>query len=157
MLLYGAAERPEVAPGPDGMIRVERLAEDVFEPESLMSLQGKTFMNEHHMNVGAENWNDIAAGTCINPRKGVGLFDDCVVCDIVVNDPETIKDIEAGKREVSADYDCAYIDLGGGRARQEHIRFHGVALVEKGRCGTRCSFQDHAMPKQEKRDTVQHR
>lgn len=145
ILLYGASERPEVRPGPDGLIRIERLAEDVFEPASLQSLQGKPFVNEHHPVVDKANWKDVAAGTVINPRRGEGIFDDCIVADIVVNDAETIKDIDGGKREVSADYNPEYYDLGGGRGRQRKIRFNNVALVESGRCGPRCSIQDHAM------------
>jgi hypothetical protein len=149
ILLYGASERPEVQPGPDGLIRIERLAEDVFEPASLESLQGKPFVNEHHPLVDKNNWRDVAAGTIINPRRGAGIYDDCVVADITVNDAETIADIDAGKREVSADYNPEYYDLGGGRGRQRKIRYNNVALVESGRCGSRCSIQDHSTQREE--------
>ena len=52
LLLYAAQERPEIEPGPDGLVRIERLDEDVFEQASLESLQGKPF-DKSKPNLGA--------------------------------------------------------------------------------------------------------
>jgi hypothetical protein len=146
VLIYGAAERPEVQPGPDGLIRIERNAEDVFAEESIKSLQGKPLLNEHPVfDVNPENYQGLTVGTVINPRRGEGVYDDCVVADVVVMDKAAIEDVLSDKREVSGGYDCKYFDLGEGRGRQTNIIFNHVALVESGRCGPRCSIKDHAM------------
>jgi hypothetical protein len=139
VLIYGPNERPEIPPGDDGLVHIERHEEDVFDPESIASLQGKPLVNEHPADdVSPENWATEAKGT----------FDDCVVADIIVMDADAIKDVLAGKREVSAGYDPQYFVLGPGRGVQRRILYNHVALVESGRCGPRCSIHDHAMPKE---------
>ena len=46
VLLYGPNERPEIPPDPsDGLVRIEREPEDVFEPASIASLQGKPLID----------------------------------------------------------------------------------------------------------------
>lgn len=149
VLIYGAGERPEVQPGPDGLIRIERLDEDVFAEESLKSLQIKPLLNEHPaFDVNPENYQELTVGSVVNPRRGEGIFDDCIIADVVVMDRQAIEDVLSDKREVSCGYDCKYFDLGEGRGRQTNIIYNHVALVESGRCGPRCSIKDHAMRKE---------
>lgn len=149
VLLYGATEIPDVAPGPDGLIRIERHNEDVFDAESIKSAHGKPLLSGHPVfDVNPENFKSLTVGTVVNPRRGENIFDDCVVADILVMDKAAIEDVLTDKREVSAGYDCKYFDLGGGRGRQTNIVYNHVALVESGRCGPRCSIKDHAMEKE---------
>src|ERR1035441_1146284 len=142
--LYSHTELQGVQAGADGLIRVERRAEDVFDESSLQTLQGKPVVNDHPWEVNSKNWVDLAKGIVFNPRRGEGVYDDCVVADLLITDEETIKDVLAGKRELSAGYDADYYEYEPGRARQHNIKFNHAALVKSGRCGSRCSIKDHA-------------
>ena len=84
-----------------------------------------------------------------NPRRGEGELKNFVVADLIVYDEETIADIEAGKREVSAGYNPDYLEVlddnGNvvpGVGEQANIIFNHLALVDRGRCGPRCSIGD---------------
>jgi len=85
-----------------------------------------------------------------NPRRGEGEHKQFLVVDLVIYDEETIKDIENGKREVSCGYNPDYLEIldddGNaipGRGEQANIIYNHLALVDRGRCGPRCSIGDH--------------
>lgn len=143
MMIYGAGEIP-LKPNRDGLIRVVRDADVLFDPMSLASYQGKPVVDEHpDEDVGPKNWKELAVGITLNPRPGEGEDSDCVVADLLITDHEIIREIEAGKREVSAGYEADYEQLADGEGRQTNIMGNHIALVEKGRCGPRCSIRDH--------------
>lgn len=142
-LLYVAGEIP-LEPGPDGLIRVERHPEDVFAVEALASFSGKPVTNDHPpKDVTPANYRDYARGSVQNVRAGEGPLAGCVVADLLITDAEAIADVRAGKREVSCGYDAEYQSISPGRGVQRHIVGNHVALVERGRCGPRCSIGDH--------------
>lgn len=147
--LYAAEEIPKVEPSADGIIYVDRRPEDVFRPETLASFNGKPLTNDHpeteanEWAVRPDNYSEVGAGIVLNPRRGTGIEDNLLLCDIVIMGADAIADYEAGKREVSAGYDCEYIETAPGHAYQTNIIANHVALVEKARCGSQCSIRDH--------------
>lgn len=142
VLLYAEGEVP-VEAGRDGIIRVERSPEEVFKSEHLASYLGKPVCNDHpDEEVNPGNWNDLAIGTVQNPRVGEGAYADCVLADLLITTEEGIKAVQSGKREVSCGYDADYEQIEPGRGRQLNLIGNHVALVERGRCGSRCAIGD---------------
>lgn len=139
-----------IPPGPNGMIAVARTAEELFREETLATLNGKDVVDEHPdedeermFDVDPDNWRYVTRGTVLNPRRGAGADADVILCDLLIKDAATIKEVEARKREVSGGYRAQYFKLGPGLGEQRNIFFNHVALVEAGRCGPRCSIRDH--------------
>lgn len=144
-LYYGPDETP-VPVGRDGIVRVERDESEVFSPATIASFNGKAVTNDHPTeDVLPENYEKYMVGTVQNARRGEGINSDCLVADLVIYDPEAIKAVLDGKREVSCGYDADYETIEPGRGRQFDILGNHVALVEDGRCGSRCSIQDRSM------------
>jgi len=143
---YTNDEIEGVEPGRDGVIKVERRDDDVFRDETIRSFEGKDVTDDHPDDfVGPENFREHAVGTVLNPRRGEGAQADCIIADLLIKDADAIAAVESGKREVSCGYDADYESLGPGRARQHNIVGNHVALVDRGRCGHRCSIGDEHM------------
>jgi len=129
--------------GPDGLVRVERLPEQVFRPETIASFEGKAVTVEHPEDfVNPSNWQQLAIGTVQNVRRGEGLQDDLLIADLVITDQGAIAYVNKSLPEVSAGYDAHYEQTEPGRGVQRDIVGNHVALVERGRAGPRCSIQD---------------
>lgn len=144
MMLYGPGETP-VEVGSDGVARIERDADELFKPETIASFNGKPVTNDHPtVGVTIDNWRDLAMGYVVNPRRGSGVEDDLMLADLVLTDKGVIEEYLAGKKEVSSGYDNDYFQTAPGRGRQVNIIGNHVALVQRGRCGSRCSIRDHA-------------
>jgi hypothetical protein len=140
--LYMHYEVPLEA-GPDGTIVVERPESEVFRDATVESFRGKPFTFNHPtVDVSADNWRAHMVGTVMNPRRGEGDRNHCIIGDIIVYDPQTIKQIKSGVREVSAGYDANYQQIETGRGRQTDILANHVSLVPQGRCGPTCAIQD---------------
>ncbi|MDP3351823.1 MAG: DUF2213 domain-containing protein [Hydrogenophaga sp.] len=141
--MYGADEVP-VEAGPDGLIRIDRLPDQVFRPETLASFEGKPVTVEHPNDfVTPENWQRLAVGFVQNVRRGEGIQDDLIVADLVITDEAAIRYVNETLPEVSAGYTAEYEQTQPGRGVQRDIVGNHVALVERGRAGPRCSIQDH--------------
>lgn len=133
-----------VEAGRDGVILIDRAAEEVFKPESVASFAGKPVTNDHPSeDVKPSNWSRLAKGVVQNPRQGQGELSNFVVADLLITDPQAIEDVRNGKREVSCGYDAEYDQVAPGRGVQRNIIGNHVALVERGRCGPSCSIGDH--------------
>lgn len=143
---YRKGEIPvDPAPG-ENIIIAERTAEELFRPETMASFEGKPVVDEHpDEDVTAENWKKYTIGICTHIRRGTGESKDLLLADLIIFDNTAIDDIRDGKREVSCGYECDYyvFDDRPGFTQQYDIRGNHVALVEIGRCGTRCSIGDH--------------
>lgn len=153
VLLYSAGEVP-VDANSDGIIRIMREPEEVFSPMSMASFAGKPVTNDHPPEkVSPENWKAYSIGVCLNPRRGDGLMYDneFLYADLLITDSDAIQDVREGKREVSAGYDADYEQIRQGEGRQHLIVGNHVALVDKGRCGPRCSIGDEEMATVRKR------
>lgn len=141
--VYLAREVPQIQPTRDGRVVTERRPEDVFRQETIDSFNGKPFTNTHPWDdVVPSNYSTHLKGVVINPRQGEGEDSDKIVGDIMVYDAATIRQIKAGKREVSAGYDADYVRVGPGRGRQVNILGNHVSLVDAGRCGPACAIRD---------------
>lgn len=146
--IYRAGEIP--VPDKGGVIRVERSEDEVFNPESLASFNGKPVVDEHPFDqmeeegfdITPDNHQQYAVGVTLNPRRGTGELANCIVADLMITDAATIKLVDGGKREISCGYSCDYIVVEPGLARQSKIVGNHTALVQSGRCGTRCSIRD---------------
>jgi hypothetical protein len=146
--LYAPGETP-VTPGTADVVRIERDADEVFHPDCIASLHGKPVVNEHptdewggRADVTPANWRQLAVGVVLNPRRGEGIDDDVLLADLMITDQDAIDLIKAGKTELSCGYDAGYDEISPGHGRQRDIRANHVALVERGRCGPRCSIGD---------------
>jgi hypothetical protein len=144
MMLYGPGETP-VEVGGDGVARIERDAAELFKPETIASFNGKPVTNDHPtVGVTVDNWRDLAMGYVMNTRRGSGTEDDLMLADLVLTDKGIIEEVLAGKRDVSSGYDNDYYQTAPGFGRQVNIIGNHVALVQRGRCGSRCSIKDQA-------------
>src|SRR5271166_3724303 len=72
-MIYGPDETP-ISVGPDGIVRIDRDAEEVFRPETIASANGKPVVDEHPEDgeVRPDNWRELAVGVTLNPRRGAG-------------------------------------------------------------------------------------
>jgi hypothetical protein len=145
-LVYLPTEVPTVTKGNNNFITVERTNDDVFDPETIQSFNGKPLTILHPKTfVTPKNWKSTGVGSLQNVRKGVGDQEGKLVSDIVIYDEAAIKKVEDKElREVSCGYDAEYVELAPGRARQTKIRGNHLALVPRGRAGPECAIFDSA-------------
>lgn len=146
VMMYGAGELGDDLTADGGVIIVERNEDDLFRPETLASFEGKPVTNDHPDDVvNPENYREHMVGVVQNVHRGEGVLSDLMLGDLLIMDAKTIKDIEAGKVQVSNGYEADYEQLAPGRARQFNIIGNHVALVDQGRCGPRCAIGDSIM------------
>lgn len=133
----------------DGVIRVDRVAAEVFHPRSMASARGKAMVDEHPrdddgilLDVTPENWVDLAIGQVLDVYRGEGIEDDLLFADLQFTVARGISLVQGGKRQLSIGYNCDYYQTAPGRAEQRNIVINHIALVENGRCGPRCAIGD---------------
>jgi hypothetical protein len=121
------------------IIKVYRLAEDVFAEEAMRSFEGKPFTNDHPPEmVGPSNYNQFGKGHIQNVRRD-GIYQ---VVDVFAKTQDVINDMQNGKRQVSAGYFCEYVPYKDG-FKQINIRGNHLSLVAKGRAGDKVIIRDH--------------
>ena len=128
------------------IVKVNRPPEEVFKPATVASFEGKPFTNDHPFELlDVNNTSVYSKGHLQNIR----VSDDKVylIGDIVVTDSQTITDIENGKREVSAGYNCDCLQDSEGNWYQANIIGNHVALVDKGRAGEKVRINDQKKEK----------
>lgn len=152
-LIYDKSEVP-IEGGPGGQVVIERNADEVFRPETIASFEGKPVTLKHPDDfVTPANWRELTVGITQNVRRGEGIESDLMLADLLITDANAIElirvtaDSATGRpiqplRQVSCGYDADYEQLARGRGRQTNIVGNHVALVERGRCGARCSIGD---------------
>lgn len=142
-MLYRPDEVPDISPADGVMVTVTRDAEALFEPDAIASFAGKPVTNDHpNSMVTPASWRSAAVGVVLNPRRGEGAEADYLLADLLITDADAIRDVQAGKREVSCGYDAEYEQIKPGLGRQLNIRGNHVALVDRGRAGPSCAIQD---------------
>jgi hypothetical protein len=140
--LYKANEVP-VEADRSGMITIKRFEEDVFDEKAMKSFEGKPVTINHPSGfVGPENWAGLAHGHLQNVRRGDREQKDMLVADMLITTAEAIELVKSGLREVSCGYDAEYEQLEEGVGKQKDIVGNHVALVMKGRAGSRCAIGD---------------
>lgn len=146
--LYAGREvgRPDL-----DVVRVYRPGEEVFSDATLKSAAHRPVTNDHPPeSVNSKNWKRFSVGQTADEVTGEGIF---IRVPLMVSDEAAIKDIEAGKREVSAGYTCELewtdgVTPGGEAydAIQKNIRLNHVAIVASGRAGSEVRIGDGAAP-----------
>ena len=127
----------------DGMIRVDRPANEVFDAASIASFSGKPVVNDHPDGfVDPDNVVAHQIGTVLNVRPSQA--DGVLLADLLFTTRRGIELVRNGKRGVSVGYDAIYEQTGPNTARQRRIRANHVALVDEARCGPVCMIGDSA-------------
>lgn len=130
-------------------VRVYRPGSEVFSADTMKSAAHRPVTNDHPAElVSTDNWKQVAVGQTGDEIKGEGIF---IRVPLMVSDGDTIKQIEAGKRELSAGYTCD-LDFSSGvtengeqyDAVQRNIRINHVAIVRAGRAGSQVRIGDAA-------------
>ncbi len=131
---------------PDGSVRRElRLPEEVFDAESLATLEDAPVTNEHQGMVTSDDYRAKAAGHVSGSPRADGAK---IAANLVIQDAGLIADIEASrKREVSCGYHCN-LDFSPGVYEgspydciQRQIRYNHVAIVPRGRAGSEVALR----------------
>lgn len=130
-------------------VRVYRPGAEVFSEATLKSAAHRPVTNDHPADaVNSSNWKQFAVGQTGDEVTGEGIF---LRVPLMVSDESAIRDIEAGKRELSAGYTCT-LDFAPGKtpagepydAIQKNIRLNHVAIVARGRAGSEVRIGDDA-------------
>ncbi len=144
-LMYGDGEVPVTADN-TGLILIQRGEDVLFDPKAIASAEGKPITDDHPEDwVGPKNWKELSKGSGHNIRRGEGIDSDLLIGDLLVTDKDTIDAVLEGKVEISLGYDADYIEVSPGKGLQSNIVVNHIALVDKGRCGSRCSIGDSFM------------
>ncbi|MDC5430809.1 DUF2213 domain-containing protein [Acinetobacter baumannii] len=144
-LMYADGEVPVTADN-TGLIIIYRGEDVLFDPITIASAEGKPVTDDHPADwVTPDNWKELSKGFVKDVRRGEDGDSDYLVADILVTDKETIQKVLDGKVEISLGYDADYVETSKGKGLQSNIRVNHIALVEKGRCGSRCSIGDSFM------------
>ncbi|PRO32456.1 hypothetical protein B9W58_15940 [Acinetobacter baumannii] len=149
-LLYADGEVPVTADN-SGLIIIERGEDVLFDPRTIASFEGKPVTDDHPKGwVTPENWKKLSNGTAHDVRRGEDEDSDCLVAELLITDKDMIDAVMKGKVEISLGYDADYTEISVGKGIQTNIFGNHIALVKKGRCGSRCKIGDSFMPKQSK-------
>ncbi|WP_428029800.1 DUF2213 domain-containing protein [Ancylobacter sp.] len=139
----------EVGKAEMATVRVYRPGDEVFSADTLSSAAHRPVTNDHPADlVTSQNWKQHAVGQTGDEVAGEGIF---IRVPLMVSDEAAIRDIEAGKRELSAGYTCD-LDWTAGKtpsgeaydAVQRNIRLNHVAIVARGRAGSEVRIGDAA-------------
>lgn len=153
-LMYGDGEVPVTADN-TGLILIQRGEEDLFDPQTMASFEGKAVTNDHPEDwVNPSNWKELAVGTAHSVRRGEGAEADFLIADLLITDQDAIDAVMGEKVEISLGYDADYVEISPGKGVQRNIFGNHVALVDKGRCGSRCSIGDSFMSDKTKKKKI---
>jgi hypothetical protein len=128
-------------------VDVYRPDDQVFDDASMASFAHRPVTNDHPPEaVTADNWTKYAVGQSSDEIRRDGQY---VRIPLMVADAKTIRDIEAGKNEISNGYTCD-LDFTAGvtpdgvkyDAMQTNIRGNHIAIVKAGRAGKECRIGD---------------
>lgn len=131
-------------------IRFEaKTPEELFSDETVSSAIGKPITDNHPKEfVNADNFNKLAKGYSLSDAK---VEDDCLKVSLVVTDSSMIDKVKKGKKQLSIGFIADVIEkqgeLNGQRydAIQENIKINHIAIVDKGRAGSKVAIADSAI------------
>lgn len=142
-LIYAKGETP-IPADDEGKVIVTRDEEEVFNPKTMASFEGKAITITHPVDfVTPTNWKELSKGSIQNVRRGEGVDKDNLLADLLIMDAVAIGLVKKGLREVSCGYEAEYIQTAKGRGKQKNILGNHLALVDKGRAGETCAINDH--------------
>lgn len=116
-------------------VDVDRRPEEVFSPQTLASFENKPITKNHpDEDVNSENIKEYSVGFVRDVHKGYDNGQPVILGTLVIQDEETIKEIENGEyTQLSCGYNCDVIDEEN--PQQKCIRGNHIALCEQGRAG----------------------
>ncbi|MFY2513734.1 DUF2213 domain-containing protein [uncultured Acinetobacter sp.] len=153
-LMYGEGEVP-VSADSTGLILIQRGEDVLFDPITIASAESKPITDDHPDDwVTPDNWKELSKGVGKDVRRGEGADSDYLLADLLVTDKDTIQAVMDGKVEISLGYDADYTEVSKGKGLQSNIRVNHIALVDKGRCGSRCSIGDSFMSTKTKKKKI---
>lgn len=131
-------------------VKVYRAPDQVFAQDSLQSFSHAPITIDHPADpVTAENWKDLSVGEVSTAAKQDGQW---VTLPLILKDAKAIQSVEAGKRELSAGYDCELdwtpgttVDGESYDAQQRGIKINHLALVDRARAGSQARIGDGAI------------
>ena len=134
------------------IVKVYRPESSVFAKDSLSTFVGKPTTNDHPPEaVTADNWRKYAVGAIGEDVLRDGEY---IRVPITLMDAAAIKAVQDGKREISMGYEMDLTwDAGqtpDGKAYDAvmtNLRMNHLAIVERGRAGSRARIGDRENPK----------
>lgn len=138
--------RSELGLDGSGTFRIYRPADEVFAPEALKSAGNKTLTLKHPpKGVSIANWSAVAVGDV----RDVTAAGDHTAGIVTIKDPDAIKALEDGTREMSCGYDFD-LDIAAGVSPSgeaydgigRSIRINHHAIVDTARGGHGCRIAD---------------
>ena len=151
-LMYADGEVPVTADN-TGLILIYRGEDVLFDPITIASAESKPVTDDHPDDwVSPDNWKELSKGMSKDVRRGEGVDSDFLMADLLITDKDTIQKVIDGKVEISLGYDADYTETSKGKGLQSNIRVNHIALVDKGRCGSRCSIGDSFMSTKTKKE-----
>ncbi|MGV6394520.1 DUF2213 domain-containing protein [Pseudomonas caspiana] len=130
-----------------GMVNVYRDQADVFSKDSLGTFSKIPVTNDHPAKpVTAANWKTVAVGTTGDEVLRDGEY---LKIGLKITDGAAVQAVHSGKRELSVGYSCDLVWEDGEapdgtkyQARQTNITANHIAIVARGRAGSRACIGD---------------
>lgn len=113
------------------VVYVRREAQDVFDEDSMRSIEGKP-VTLHHPDemVDSKNFMKYAKGFIRNVRRD----GDNIVGDLIIHDESTIQKVLSGElKDLSLGYQAKLVPVGDGTLKQTDIVVNHLAVVGEGR------------------------
>lgn len=129
------------------VVNVYRDEKEVFSKRSLASFSKIPMTNDHPgQPVTAANWKQVAVGTTGDEVLRDGEY---LKIGLKITDADAVGAVQAGKRELSVGYSCELVWEDGiaedgtkYQAKQTNIIADHIAIVQRGRAGSRASIGD---------------
>ncbi|SDQ71981.1 hypothetical protein SAMN04490192_2883 [Pseudomonas lundensis] len=130
-----------------GVVNVYRDEAEVFSRRSLQTFSKIPVTNDHPgQPVTADNWKAVAVGTTGDDVLRDGEY---LKIGLKITDASAVKAVNDGKRELSVGYSCVLVWEDGiapdgtpYQAKQTEITADHVAIVQRGRAGTKARIGD---------------
>jgi hypothetical protein len=140
---------------PNGHYNVYRPKNEVLDPLTIKSFEGCTVVDEHPDSsvVHIDNDQELSCGHIEKVRRGPDHGGEVtLIGDLHIKNPELKKKVmEDGVRDISCGYLLKLVRLPDKTLEMHSIRGNHVAVVEKGRAGSRIAIKDSAPPEIKKR------
>lgn len=143
-----SADEVAVAPDGNGMVRMWRSIEEVANPDTIASFEGKplTLLHPDDAEVNPDNYSEVTVGTVQNVRRGTGKDMDKLIADLLVMEKNAIQAVMSREmREVSVGFTADQIQVSPGMGVQAGIRGNHVAIVPRGRAGNGFAIRDSSI------------
>jgi hypothetical protein len=130
-----------------GVVNVYRAEDEVFSKRSLQTFSKIPVTNDHPgQPVTADNWKQVAVGTTGDDVLRDGEY---LKIGLKITDAKAVQAVNDGKRELSVGYSCELVWEDGiapdgtpYQAKQTLITADHVAIVQRGRAGTKARIGD---------------